>query len=1385
MKKQTTTRFTVWLLIWLWAIFLTQPTFALIPAEYRPNYKFAAELEKVQEINDKINAKRKGGQAVETFYFRELLKNYNTLFEYMPQNRDFKPLYEVCRVGAEALSVTYDPSRFSEFYNNCLAPLNEKFKEIENNYTVVAKIAANPVQWSAPLTVTFDARASNDSVSKTTVPSNNHFWYYTDTNWVEQIIWRGPTVKHTFQKEGNYVVHLTVRSANSDDGIFDDSATININVWPQAAKLVILANGRRLRDDIPIKFTSQEANEWIRIDGGATTPLWWRQIMRHEWVVTNSDNQVLFRQWSFSNNARNNWSPGSFNLPLRSNWIYNVLLTIQDNENNTMEASYDIIISDPIATIKANPAEWWNTSTTYSFDASTSYSVQSSIRSYRWFVTDENGNEVTSQSSKTFQYKFTKAWTYRIRLRVADELWNDNEEGLNIFVDSTPPTPQFTYEPTKQRVKPSEFVLDAGSSFDIDTVQWWESISYERWFTNNDNVTIDKSFDNGKRILVSFKEKGTYAVTLTIKDSYGKIAQITRNIQVESTLRPRFAIRPSSVKLGENINFMIKTNKNISNYKVDYWDGKVENNTKEEYSYKYKTVWMYTIRVTAYTDSEENTISTTVFVWDANKPLPAYSVLNGQSEFMLPEWVCAAEWINQPAYIVERYGDVTIDTADSLNVQWSKNNLVYYFKWQYDSTTVIRQQLRYTFDELWCQYIDFTLEDSFVNKTERTRIWFNVKNAKPRLDNVLMNFPQLWSTYGIGFWVGQQSNSEQFAVESDPLVLKIDAINASDPDGSVSKFKWYYYNTDDPNRLLEIKYTPGNTPYTYFSIPRAPWQFMFGVEAYDNDWEGVKSEVILWPWPIVFFPPDTKNTDIPIVTLKVDRSSGKVWDEITLEAVARIISNRSDFSTNSTYSFDLDGDWTYDIITKDNKVTHVYKTPGTYKPRVKVTYRERSGIWVGEDVVIEKWIKAWFLYSVVWNILVVRDASYWNPSSRKFCLDRNLCRDNNSGIIEWRSYFVQPYSKPGKYAVRYDIQDPNGNQSSKWDLIEIGSALPANRVGIVTIPSFNDKWVLSVWNSLENKVLFYVAYSGPWECFVDTDIATTSTDGASRPDMDKDIKCNAEALISYDPRYWKSTIARVYFQEWGELKSKDITIEFLDNDIVLDAAQEKLYYDIDEILKWLWNSQPNLTSLLLNLRNAIVARDDTSSIVLQTKDTLEQIWSNLSTESMTAIWAVLTRLENATTCSASPESCNDYQSSKGGIIRLFPQARKEEIAKIFEELENSSQQTQRAQLLEKIKAIGDEELKKWTLNTEDIEQLDAEICRIVIYYDITGTSCVNPEDEGLWETPTDSWNTNEGWSSRWGILKIVWIIVWILWLWFIILVIIFALKAKKKQEVAQ
>lgn len=1384
MKKNKKIVAMLWMIAILMQSYQIVPSVeAAIPAEYKPNYKFDAEWDKIEDLNVKINAKRKNWQTVEVFYFKELLKNYNTLFEYLPQSPDYRAVYEDCRIGAESLSREYDPSKYTEFYNNCLAPLNEIFKDIANKYTVTAKIQANPVEWSAPHTVTFDARWSSDNASKTTIPSDNYFWYYTDNKWVEQVIGRWPIVKHTFKNEWNYVVNLTVRSANAGtDWIFDASATTNIKVWAQAAKLIIFANGKRLREDIPIKFTSQEALDWLKIDGSATAPLGWRQIMKHEWTVTNSNDEIIYKDGSIESNWRNNWSPASYKIPLRTNGIYTVSLKIIDNESNKIEALYSIVIADPIATIKATPLNG-NTSSLYSFDASTSYSVQSTLSAYSWAITDEDWNEITTSKQKSFQQKFVKPGTYRVRLMVTDAQWNDNEEALTLQIASTPPVPQFTFEPTKTRQKPSEFTFDASPSYDIDTANDNDALTYEWSFSNSDNVSIDKTYDDNKRILVSFKEKGKYKATLTVKDNYNQIQQISKDIDITSTLRPRFTVRPASVKLGETTNFTIRSNKNISNYKIEYWDWKVENSTKDQYNYTYKKVGMYIIKVTAYSDNgEENTITTNVFIWDANKPLPAYTVQNKQNEIVMPEWTCTdPNGDKHAAYVVERYEDLVVDAADSRNIQWWKDNLVFYYRAQGEDATK-GQQKRFRFDEVGCKYMDFTVEDANASKQADERIRFFVTNAKPIITNVIMTFPQAWwNAYGI--WIGQNDPKEIFKTEVDPLVVKIDATNPSDRDWSISKFKWYYYNTQDPNRLLEIKYTPGNSPSTYFTIPRVSGEYRFWVEVYDNDGESTRSEDLLWNWPVVFFPPDSKNPDIPIVTLKVDRGSSKVWEQVNLEAVAQITSKRSDFSTNSTYSYDFDGDGTWDLITKDNKVTYVYKTPGNYTPRVKVTYRSRSGLAVWDLIAVEKWVKAGFLYGIIWDTLVVRDTSFGDIESRKFCTDGKICQTNEKAIIENQLYFTKTYPTSGNYYIRYDVKDKNWNTSSAGrQIVKIWDPILPNSIWIVTLPAADKNWVVSVGKVLDNKVLFYVGYNWKWDCYVDKDI-TVSSNWNTAPDQDRDIKsCNTDALIEYNPSVW-STIARVYYQVWDQTLTKDITIQFIDYDIELSADQKKLYAAIDGVMNQIWDNAPDLKSVLLQMRNGIAQWDDVSSLVLQARDILENKQWTIPEAIELSVRDLLWQLENETTCSAG--WCNDFKTSKTAIINLFPTARKEEIAKLFEEIDNAKNPTEVKQFLDKITVIWNEEFNKKELDVADVNALNAEICKIVIYYDISWTSCRWAEDTytgSAVDAPLVE--TSNTWIGR-KILKIVGIIAWVLWLWFIILVVIFALKAKKKQEVAQ
>jgi hypothetical protein len=115
-----------------------------------------------------------------------------------------------------------------------------------------------------------------------------------------------------------------------------------------------------------------------------------------------------------------------------------------------------------------------------------------------------------------------------------------------------------------------------------------------------------------------------------------------------------------------------------------------------------------------------------------------------------------------------------------------------------------------------------------------------------------------------------------YTTGSSILIVKVTAVNAMDPDGSIAYFKWYYYPKDNPYKILETKITPTTIPYTFFTLPRTPGEYMFGVTMYDSDDGSIRSENIIGNGPTIFFPQTNNNPDIPIVTLKSDKQSVEI-----------------------------------------------------------------------------------------------------------------------------------------------------------------------------------------------------------------------------------------------------------------------------------------------------------------------------------------------------------------------------------------------------------------------------------------------------------------------------------------------------------------------------
>ena len=65
--------------------------------------------------------------------------------------------------------------------------IKNTIKEIVDRYAIKVKIKAYPRSGNAPLTVTFDGRGSVDP-SADTIPTNNYYWYYKDSNGVEKFM---------------------------------------------------------------------------------------------------------------------------------------------------------------------------------------------------------------------------------------------------------------------------------------------------------------------------------------------------------------------------------------------------------------------------------------------------------------------------------------------------------------------------------------------------------------------------------------------------------------------------------------------------------------------------------------------------------------------------------------------------------------------------------------------------------------------------------------------------------------------------------------------------------------------------------------------------------------------------------------------------------------------------------------------------------------------------------------------------------------------------------------------------------------------------------------------------------------------------------------------
>ena len=1416
-----------------------------VPEYYYANYQFADDWDAILDWFTKARARYSVGQEFTTSDFVELSRHFNKTFPHL--TKDYSMVYEKCTLLADSLAKWYSYTDMEALmWNMCYKSLMQAIDNINSAYTVNAQATANPEVGMAPLTVTFDARSSSDP-SQETLPTGKFFRYYRDEKWIETPMWEWQVINYKFEESGKFVVHLVVRSSNVDKWILDWEKNIIVNVTPKAADIVVYANTRKMTKDWPLKIWTAEGEQWVVFDGSLTVPRWWRKILSHRWTIEN-------KSIGFSYDSKlKDGSPSYINVPLKWNWEFKVTLTTNDNERNEVSQVYSVYMSDPVAIIRQTPVRW-TTSTTYNFDWSASYSITNRLSTYYWEVFDwnwwdEHWDPIKRWNDKKFTINFwdlrKKPGNYLVRLTVTDIAGNKNVETKEVFLESTPPTPQFTATPTKIWTYPSEFTLDAGSSTDLDVDNKVDSLEYSRSFSTND-VDIISSENNNKKVVVRFNEVGKHKVTLFVSDEYGKTTSISKTLDIKSILRPEIESIPWAITWWKNMQFKSTMNKipnSIYEYAWDFWDGK--NNASElitDADHIYGQKWIYTVTLKV-TDDEwnRNDVKERVFIWEIDAPIAAWKVKDNAGYYIQATDTCKIETKNGieevSAYPVDRYAKFTIDPTLSVNTKWNSNGLQYVFSKQailWADKSKKWNQLTETFSELWCHYIDLQVSDTNVWKEDAVRIWFSVKNASPTLKNVVLSFPQ-YADNSSTIWFNEENTSRVSfdCTWTSNLTIKVTAVNAADPDGMVSRLRFYYYNVDDPDRKLEYKDTWMSTPYVYFVLPRVWWEYKFWVWVYDNDGWMIDSDDYLASNPSVYFPASCSDSDVPTVTLKVSPQNIQVWDEVTYTIVSKLSTNNEDFATDRTFYYDFTWDWVWDLVTK--KDTATYQFLDDYEdwinPRAAVEYRRKLWIAEGATIYVKNWIKPILLYNSIWNTVIFRDLSVWVFQERNLCFETSECEKWNNryqrihvvndldSLAAWISTeitqndsFIQKYKEYGDHNISIYLKSKYWMEAQTWFTVKTSNNEANWRiapwVNMITLPETTFQRIedqetgkikdtraeVFLAKNMNNTLLMYINNENEWTCYVDTDIATDS-DGDGKTDNDVDLPCNKIAKIKYDPDY-ENVIWRIYFtlndETWKEnLTFKNFYVWFEWYVLELDEENLEIYKDITVLIDGIDDSSREKTSLkssLNRLRRNLNNTSEVSALVVDINEQIESGWLELDSKQKEKLDSILSRLSNPDTVVAVSVWMDDYERNKLEILAILPTNEwstiKEEVTWLFKDFDEKWSwylPDERVEALDWIwnTIVNDYRKNKWW----DENDFTPYFCNIFEYYDIissTGKCGVSMEQNiqsNYKESKSNTQTSGEkSWFPLW--LKIILIILvwWVLTMTWII--VFFSIKAR-------
>ena len=898
---------------------------------------------------------------------------------------------------SELIADSTNPLKLQQFESKY-----KKLKDLVLSFPVVqSKIKASPGQGNAPLQVVFDGLDSFDPTGGTI---SDYKWSFLDSKGNLVSLGNSPVVTYEFSEPNTYNVRLQVSTNNKDKEGYkvamDGVSNVLIKVSPPESKIAFRINEMEAKDVFSV--TQEEAKKGIKFDPSITVPGLGKSIVKYEWFYGDTLTDVRSTPTTVIHSYP---KPGE----------YFVTLKVTDNQGVSDKRVVKLMIKSLAADITTEPEEG-DVNTEFRFRGIHSRSDNGLITGYEWRILDAEKAVVAQSSKENFFHTFERPGTYQLELVVTDSTGAQDKATQDFTVMSREPVANFSYA-ISQPNHPNTLLYDASQSYDPDK---GDSILYSWDFDGDGQFEIvDAQFPNAT---YTYRRNGQFKAILQVKDAFGKSSQVQKDIAIDSILSADIQTDKKVAPLNEEVAFKA-INSNAVAFVWDFGDGQTANTDQTTVTHMYTQEGKYTVKLTFF-DQEDNSNETTylIFVAEGDSPVAVGKVsMNGEVPPLIED-LCGP---GVAGYQVNRAQTLAISAADSINRDGSSRLLGYNWRWA-DGAQVNKRDFTQRFTELSaegeCISLDLTVRDEASGKvSNKDTLNFKVINQAPTVRDLVVE-------------------QEDQTVLLTPIKVKVKLVGATDADGQVVKYRWWYYREGFESERLGLHST--SNPQTDMIItaqgePDLKNKYYFVAEVIDNDGGSFVTDE---RFNEANYVEVTNGPNVsPVAEFTMDKTTVSTGD--TVAFISKSYDPQGDTLADTDFQWDFDGDGSFDDRTSGAQVSHLYTTPGEFEVRLRVTHRGLTST-VRQKVTVlptNSYPQASFSYSVVGNQVSfnarpsVADKDLDNLSLT-YAWDFDIREDADGNGInddDVQSTEVEPtftYSSAKLYRVRLTVNDSTGMQ---------------------------------------------------------------------------------------------------------------------------------------------------------------------------------------------------------------------------------------------------------------------------------------------------------------------------------------------------------------------